>query len=301
MQVRGTLRLSYHGTVVLDAVVTARGRDGKGTQAGIAMQPEVVGEGKVEQRLRFTLAEPKDGVVWRNDPDHCSLAPRKEGDVPMPTFAVKDAPCDTVVRPCIVSMAGGLLMLSDKAEVYRDDRNLEGAKRSSPVLFTVPGQLYACAETSRGGCRQWLLEIDRPFDHWTVLARFNRRRTDVPEQKVIFADLGLPDDREHLVFEFWTQTFLGKFTGSFTAPARAGSTGLQVFAIREARPHPWVLSTTRHISQGGVSLLDERWDGASNILSGKSAVVIGDPYSQPPGKRPFHVSHPSGLLPLPIW
>jgi len=54
--------------------------------------------------------------------------------------------------------------------------------------------------------------------------------------------------------------------------------GMQVFAIREARPHPWVLSTTRHISQGGASLLDERWDADARVLSGKSAVVVGDPY-----------------------
>lgn len=82
----------------------------------------------------------------------------------------------------------------------------------------------------------------------------------------------------YLVFEFWTQTFLGKSKGSFTAPAQGPNNGLQVFAIREARHHPWVLSTTRHISQGGVSLLNERWDSGSNVLSGKSAVVVGDPY-----------------------
>jgi hypothetical protein len=54
--------------------------------------------------------------------------------------------------------------------------------------------------------------------------------------------------------------------------------GMQVFAIREARPHPWVIGTTRHISQGGVSLLDERWDGDRNVLSGRSEVIKGDPY-----------------------
>ena len=54
--------------------------------------------------------------------------------------------------------------------------------------------------------------------------------------------------------------------------------GMQVFAVREAQPHPWVLSTTRHISQGGVSLLDVKWDAGRNVLSGKSAVVVGDPY-----------------------
>ena len=56
------------------------------------------------------------------------------------------------------------------------------------------------------------------------------------------------------------------------------NTAMQVFAIRETRPHPWVVSTTRHISQGGVSLLDLKWDGGNNVLSGRSAVVAGDPY-----------------------
>ena len=104
------------------------------------------------------------------------------------------------------------------------------------------------------------------------------KRPDAPETEVKFADLGLADDREYLVFEFWTQTFLGKSKGSFKAPAQNADSAMQVFAIREARPHPWVLSTTRHISQGGVSLLDERWDAGSKTLSGKSAVVVGDPY-----------------------
>ena len=100
----------------------------------------------------------------------------------------------------------------------------------------------------------------------------------VPQQEVKFADLGLYDDREYLVFEFWSQKFLGKSKGSFTAPAMDDNTGMQVFAIREARNHPWVVSTTRHLSQGGVSLLDEKWDAGSKTLSGTSSVVVGDPY-----------------------
>jgi hypothetical protein len=71
---------------------------------------------------------------------------------------------------------------------------------------------------------------------------------------------------------------LGKFKSSFTAPAMDTNTGMAVFAIREARAHPWVISTTRHISQDGVGLLDERWDAGSKTLSGRSTVVAGDPY-----------------------
>ena len=216
-----------------------------------------------------------NGVVWRGDPDHCDILPeRKEERVAMKTFGAETAPVDTIVRPAVVAMAGSMLLVSDKAEVYREDAHLEGMKRSAPVLFTVPGQLH----NNVGSGTWWLQEIDRPFDHWSVLARFNWKGKAAPQQEVKFADLGLDPEREYVVFEFWTQTYLGKSKGSFTAPPQKADDGLQVFALREARKHPWVLSTTRHISQGGVSLLIEKWDAGSKTLTGKSEVVADDPY-----------------------
>jgi len=229
-----------------------------------------------------------EGVVWRNDPDHCDVMGTwlMDTDAEMAVFAAKSpVPVRTIVRPAICAVSGTVLMVSDKAEVYEEDANIEGMKRSAPVLFTVPGQLYGLG---RRTVDWWLQEIDRPFDHWSVLARFQwgeKEKTrhvyhfrGAPRQEVRFADLGLPADREHLVFEFWSQKFLGKFKGSFTAPAMDENTGMHVFAIREAREHPWVLSTTRHLSQGGVSLRAEQWDPSGNVLSGRSDVVIGDPY-----------------------
>ena len=130
-----------------------------------------------------------------------------------------------------------------------------------------------------------MLEIDRDFDHWSILTRFqwgnkgnDWKLKGAPAQEIKFADLGLGADREYLVFEFWSQTFLGQFKGAFTAPALDQNTGMQTFVVRTARPHPWVLSTTRHISQGGVSLQGVKWDGAQQTLSGKSSVVANDPY-----------------------
>ena len=231
-----------------------------------------------------------EGVVWRNDPDHCDVLGMwlMDEDALMPVFALDTpVPARTVIRPAICSMAGGVLMVSDKMEVYRDDRNIEGMKRSAPVLPTVPGQLY---EGGRQAVPWWLQEIERPFDRWSVLARFQwgepekreKKQTwelrGAPEQEVSFADLGLPADREYVVFEFWSQKGLGRFRGSFTAPAMDENTVMHVFAIRETRPHPWVLSTTRHLSQGGVSLLEVKWDVGGGILSGRSSVVAGDPY-----------------------
>lgn len=229
-----------------------------------------------------------EGVLWRNDPDHCDVLGEwlMDTDAMMPVFgSAAPVPARSIIRPAICAMAGGVLMLSDKVEVYRDDGNIEGMKRSAPVLFTVPGQLYSC---ERRPMPWWLQEIDRPFDHWSVLARiqWGEKEKDrhvyhfkgASQQEVRFADLGLEADREYVVCEFWNQKFLGKFKGSFTAPAMDENTGMDVFAIREARAHPWVVSTTRHISQGGVSLLDERWDTQHKVLSGRSAVVMDDPY-----------------------
>lgn len=241
-----------------------------------------------------------NGVVWRNDPDHCDILGEyyMDNDAMMPVFGSADpVPMRSIIRPALCSVAGGVLMVSDKVEVYRDDRNLEGMRRSAPVLFTVPGQLYDYSPRRPGQyhvglhggeASWWMLEIDRPFDHWSVLARFQwgqrqgqEHRWELegaPEEVVELADLGLPAEREHLVFEFWTQRFLGRVTGSFTAPAMDESTGLHVFAIRETRPHPWVLSTTRHISQGAVSLVAEAWDPKTRTLTGTSRVIAEDPY-----------------------
>jgi len=230
-----------------------------------------------------------EGVVWRNDPDHCDVLGEwlMDTNAEMPVFGLDSrVPARSIIRPAICTMAGSVLMLSDKLEVYQDDRNIEGMKRSAPVLFTVPGQLYSCG---RRAVPWWLQEIDRPFEHYWVLARIQwgqKREKEwvfdfkaLPQQEVRFADLGLAEDREYLVFEFWGQEFLGRFKGSFTAPAMDEDDGMDVFAIRQARPHPWVISTSRHISQGGVSLLDEKWDTKTKVLSGKSKVVVGDPYA----------------------
>ena len=73
-----------------------------------------------------------NGIVWRSDPDHCDILPRDKGTVG-----------DTIVRPVLASMAGAMLLVSDKPSVYEKDENLEGMKRSFAQCFSrFPGQLY---------------------------------------------------------------------------------------------------------------------------------------------------------------
>ena len=268
-----------------------------------------------------------NGIVWRNDPDHCDIFPATRGADSGNVTKTKDAdgrPADTILRPTLASLSGSMLMLSDRAEVYRNNANLEGLKRAAPVLFTVPGQLYDFdpsksdnvialnrAEVVQGGppspidadqegrvCPWWMLEINRPFENWAVLGRMNWSAGGFGEEQVKFSDIGLASDEEYLVYEFWTKQFLGICKGGFLAPP-LNPKGTQIFAIRELKGHPQVISTSRHISQGGHDLDFAQWDARAFSLAGLSKVVGGDPYEitiYAPSGYKLKDSRPSGAV-----
>ncbi len=247
-----------------------------------------------------------NGIVWRNDPDHCDVYPRfrpaEAGNVKK-TVEVAAAPNDTIIRPALASIAGCMLILSDKPQVYRDEANLRGLRAASPVLFSVPGQLYDFdprktdhlrnheraaittgaqpspidADQFGAVCPWWLNEIARPFERWNVLHRLNWSDRPAPATPVSFGDLGLDPAGEYLVYEFWSGRFLGVCRDGFAADAQ-DPMGLSSYALRARQPHPQLVSTSRHLSQGGVDLVDLRWDATARTLSGLSRVVAGASY-----------------------
>jgi len=245
-----------------------------------------------------------NGIVWRNDPDHCDVFPKFKpatvGNVTSLTGSTA-APADTIIRPALASIAGCMLLLSDKPAVYRDEANLTGLRRAAPVLFSVPGQLYDFDEAKTRNlikmkrtaitsganpapidadqfgpvCPWWLNEFDRPFEHWNVLHRLNWNAKPAAKTEVVFADLGLDPAKTYLVYEFWSQKFLGSFRKRVELP-EIKAMGLASFAIREELDRPQLVSTSRHLSQGGVDLVAVGWK--NNSLSGRSRVVASDRY-----------------------
>lgn len=218
-----------------------------------------------------------NNVVWRNDPDHVQLS----------------AP-DAYRAATLASLTGSLLMLTDKPELYRTAR-VEIAKRTSPVLFTQPEQVYdvdpsrsalmarAATAVSGSGSRAfdadkrlevplYLLDVNRPFERWSVLARTGGADSAL----VRFADLGLDPARQYLVFEFWSKHLLGTFKDGFVPGPMDSTFKVQVFCVRAQVEHPQVIATNRHVSCGGPDLEQVAWHG--DTLSGTSRVVGGDAY-----------------------
>jgi hypothetical protein len=226
-----------------------------------------------------------NNVVWRNDPDHIELN--------------EDAYRSTLVT----TLTGSLFMLTDKPAVYRTPA-VEPAKRTVPVLTTRPGQIYdvdpsrsqnlwrADVEVSGSGprvfdggytpaCFLYQLEIDRPFENWTVLGRTGG---DISEIRM--SDLGLDPVREYYIFEFWSKSLLGGFRGTFAPGPLDPKYRSQAFVIRESRPHPQLIATSRHVTGGGVDVSDVLWEGSS--LAGKSRGVKNDPYV-------LYITEPAGF------
>ncbi len=247
-----------------------------------------------------------NGIIWRNDPDHCDIAPRKSavgvGNVTK-TQKISASQRESIIRPALASLSGSLLILSDKPKVYKNDANLVGIKRSSPVLFSVPGQLYdfdpsrtdrvktmsrfdvkTGAQPSPIDAAQfghvnpyWLNEFNSPAGNWNVLHRLNwDKKKNAPATTIKFADLGLDPSKSYFVYEFWEKNLIGAMRNEFKLDELAPM-GIASYAIREQLNRPQLISTSRHFSQGAAEISELNW--ANKQLTGKSKVVIDDPYT----------------------
>jgi len=228
-----------------------------------------------------------NNVVWRNDSDHIELG-RSDG----------------YRAATLTSLTGSVLMLTDRPEVYLTDR-VEAAKRTAPVLFTRPGQVYdvdpsrssllaaAATELSGSGPRPfdadqrevvslYQLDIARPFGQWTVLARTRDEPATIP-----LAELGLTTATDYVGFEFWTRQSLGTFRDTLRLGPVDPRFEVQVVCLRQRVEHPQLMATSRHVTCGGPDLQAVSW--GRNQLSGASELVAGDPYdlylTEPEGFR----------------
>ncbi|HEX5552197.1 MAG TPA: glycoside hydrolase family 36 protein [Chitinophagaceae bacterium] len=219
-----------------------------------------------------------NNVVWRNDPDHIVLSAKE------------------AFPSCMVtSMTGSLFMLTDKPEVYTTEL-AEAAKRSMPVMFTRPGQLYdvdASRSSELGRVNSalsgdgprvfdagqndnkdylYLLEVNEPYENWMLLGRIGGE-----EQRISFDELGLDNGKEYLVFEFWSKSLLGSFHRQFNTGAMNTKYHCQLFCIRERKGRPQLLATNRHITCGAFDIIDMHWKDGK--LSGKSKVMKEEAYT----------------------
>jgi hypothetical protein len=199
-----------------------------------------------------------NGRVWWNDPDPSYVRP-----------AVKLNHAQLLSS--WIALAGMFNLNSDWLPGLPPER-LDILKRCLPSYRAVarPVDYFESIMPSI-----WLTsQTDRPVRR-DVLGLYNWESTN----RIVCYDTarsGLESAKTYHSFDFWGKAALPDFTNSFSFEVPAES--CKVIAVRAAEDHPVLVSTSRHVTQGMVDVIEENWDSASSTLSGTSKVVGKDPY-----------------------
>jgi len=138
----------------------------------------------------------------------------------------------------------------------------------------------------------FMLDLNMPWESWIMLGR-----TGASERMVTIDDLGLEQGKEYLVYEFWSEKYLGIISDKLIFDDIDTAFNCQLFCIRAKTDHPQVLATDRHISCGAAEIISVNWQ--ENVLSGSSHTVAGDEYTiviyEPDGYKSSGI-HASGSV-----
>ena len=137
------------------------------------------------------------------------------------------------------------------------------------------------------------LRVKKRFGEWLVLALFNVDEQTSRDKTVALDRLGLDPAKTYIAYDFWQQRFFGEVRGKIEA--RLPPSSVLLLSVHEKKDVPQVISTDRHITQGGVDLENLQWDAASTTLRGTS---VGPPgsnhyvYIHLPEKHPWAQGDP---------
>jgi len=149
---------------------------------------------------------------------------------------------------------------------------------SFPMLDIRPVNLYEIADWQKYDLFD--LRIARPWGTWDVVGLFNYGNQQT-EKVLDLGRLALDGGDVH-VFDYWQSTYLGKFAHNAKIARTLAPYEGQLFAVVPAvDDRPVLISTSRHLSQGGLDLEQVKWEreGGRWTVSGTSShLVKGDPY-----------------------
>jgi hypothetical protein len=195
-------------------------------------------------------------LIWYNDPD---------------TLLVGDYASLDMVRlaTTVVALPGQLTFFGDKLGQLPPER-MRLLQQALPVCDVHPMDLAPIHDLRP----VWDLKIRRPFASWDVVSIFNWNE-NAEEKRLVFSELGLPDDKEYLLYEFWSRKFLGAHRDHYTIHVAPRANVL--LAVHERLDRPQFLSTDRHVTQGGVEWSQSTWNPADNELTCAFKLVENDP------------------------
>ena len=195
--------------------------------------------------------------VWHNDPD--------------PVYVRASVPTEHARLICSwAALAGQLTVASENLQKLPPDR-LDMLRRIMPAHQATARPVDFFEEPL---ARIWRVTDTKSNVQRDVVGLFNWDDADYTFNYFL-KRAGL-DAASYVAFDFWknrlVESIREKFV--FTLPPHA----CKVLALRPEADHPQLLSTSRHVTQGMIDVVEERWDAKTSSLSGVSHVVANDRY-----------------------
>jgi hypothetical protein len=137
-----------------------------------------------------------------------------------------------------------------------------------------PGGFYSIRQLNLPSV--WNLGVEKEFEKWNVVGLFNWSN-DESEIRVEVPQLGLSGAKTYVGYELWSDRYLGEIRNTISLKLKPTSS--QILSIHEKMKRPFVLATSRHITQGAADLVSEEWNPATRILSVTSGNLVEGAYS----------------------
>ena len=169
-----------------------------------------------------------------------------------------------------LAISGNLYMVSNWLPDAPAER-IDAIKRTIPNhnLKARPVDLFESSPA-----RVWHLRDGEGESRRDVVGLFNWGDTE-ERIKVDLDRLGLSRGR-YATFDFWEDR-LERPSDLSSLEVSLRPKSCRVIALRKL-DHPLVISTSRHVTQGIVDMVEEKWDSERSAIRGVSRVVAGDPY-----------------------
>lgn len=243
--------------------------------AGSKLAPYGLGKPRFDDLPRFgdpSVTEPGDsrlyflyGRVWR-------------GEAPVP-FRVADGSPEQAARTASwFALTGRPFAVADWLPGL-DDRRIDILRRTMRPhdLRSVRPVDYFDASPKAAVWHLTTPSSNRPeITRRDVVGLFNWNESEPTQIELETARIGLPEAKEYVAFDYWGNALIGPFGDRLSVELKPA--GCVVLAVRPVGDRPMLLSTSQHVTQGVVDVVEENWDPATKTLFGTSRVIAGDDY-----------------------
>ena len=183
----------------------------------------------------------------------------------------------------IAGLSGGILKMGDRfwdtTQVTAD--RLHFYKKIAPPygVAAIPIDMFEHNSSSRDYPNFFVVPVKKPWGSYWVIGVFNWAGTAATKTVDFVKCFEVGAQEVFHIFDYWSDRYLGTHSGSLNVTLDSHACKLYAVVPRDVT-RPQIVSTNRHISQGGVDLAAVNWDAGNKILTGTSTrLVTGVPYT----------------------